>query len=149
MITMTLNTDAVRKALIQYLETDLNMNVTGKAIDVSVVVGRKSSEKPVPDITATVNISDIEARIGNNVEVASKPNNVVTDETQGVSDFDVMPKGNPLIEATEDDDEEEDVAMPAETPESELGQPSTDVNPFEEIEEEVSQPAKSSSSMFG
>lgn len=55
---MTLNTDAVRKALIQYLQTDLNMNVSNKHIDVSVIVGRKSADKPVPDVTATVSIED-------------------------------------------------------------------------------------------
>jgi hypothetical protein len=138
---MTLNTDAVRKALIQYLQTDLNMNVSNKTIDVTVVVGRKSADKPVPDITATVNISDMEATIGN-----------VGSETPLVDkQFTPVETGNSLIEATEEEPLDElEVVMPAETPESELGQsaPNNDVNPFEEIEEEVSQPA-TSGSMFG
>ena len=58
MITLTLNTDAVQKALIKYLKTDLNMTVEGKEIAVSVIVGRKSADKPVPEVSATISISD-------------------------------------------------------------------------------------------
>lgn len=55
---MTLDTDAVTSAVINYLKNDLKMSVLNKQIDVSVVVGRKSPDKPKPEVTATVVITD-------------------------------------------------------------------------------------------
>ena len=140
MITMTLSTDAVRKALIQYIQTDLNMNVAGKDIDVSVIVGRKSADKPTPDVTATISISDstactpsnslnkafAEAKLGAEITKANplgEPDTVVSkEEKQAIA---------------EPDFSEDDVEIPRETPETVFG----------EIEAECS--ADSSSSLFG
>jgi len=133
---MTLSTDAVKKALIQYLQTDLNMNVSNKDIDVSVIVGRKSADKPTPEVTATISISDMETPLITKLRGTQDYEERLAKEVVVENDETIA---NAIAEEVIDEIlAEEDVVMPVETPESDLGQP--------EPEEEDT---PTSTSMFG
>jgi len=121
MITMTLNTNAIKKALIQYLATDLNMCVGGREIDVTVIVGRKSADKPVPEVTATINIQEKPSIIANST---------VSGSVQSSNDL-------PETSESEEDFNEEEVCMPVQTPESDLGQIESEPDLEEEEDDSV------------
>lgn len=121
MFSTTLDTKAVKSALVKHLSDVLGIQTEGKDFDVTVVVGRKSAEKPVPDITATVDIYEAGERT---VEVAASTPAVeapVVETTEPVVE-DTVEAAEEVAETVvepepevEPELDEEDVSMPPET----------------------------------
>jgi hypothetical protein len=157
MITLTLNTDAVQKALIKYLKTDLNMTVEGKEIAVSVIVGRKSADKPVPEVSATISISDstgasvnkLNTDFSNKLSECSYVSTAETEFEQVAETCSEQPEPNePSDEPCEPSDSALEVVMAEDTSDVVLP-PETPETVFNESDAKQDEEEKSSVSMFG
>jgi hypothetical protein len=131
MITMTLNTDAIHKALVQHLTHDLGMDMSGKDCEITVIVGRKSPTKPIPDITATINISDkppVVLSLEAMPETEEIEASALAAQFQNIICEPPTLMGEILVGVGDEDEDEEDFVLPTETPETVFGD--------EEVEEE-------------
>lgn len=122
MFSTTLDTKAVKSALVKHLSDVLGIQTDGKDFDVTVVVGRKSAEKPVPDITATVDIYEAGERTSEVATPAPAVEAPVTETTETVVEEKAVEATEEVAETVvepapevEPELDEEDISMPPET----------------------------------
>lgn len=121
MISMTFDTKTVEAAMVAHLRDNLGIKTENKSFEISFVVGRKTAEKPKPDVTATINIIDIETGVTEETVEVSEPVTETPDTpvTEAVQEP-VAPVEKEEVAETFD---EEEVSMPPETKpfDSEIG----------------------------
>lgn len=122
MFSTTLDTKAVKSALVKHLTDVLGLQTAGKDIEVSVTVGRKSADKPVPEITATVEIYEEGERTTSSATQFQKTGTTETPSEKAASVVTEASSGDEIQEAVAAKDAEaeeplddEDVEMPKET----------------------------------